>query len=296
MNVKVILNPYANRWRAQAQIGPVEAALRAARLDYDLTVTRAPHEGTAVAAAAARQGYDAIVAAGGDGTIGEVVNGLLQAAGDGPSLPFGIIPLGTANDFCRMAGLPLDLPGSVRVIAAGQTRQVDAGMVNGRYFINNSAAAMEPMVTLENIRMQRLSGELRYLVALARAIIKLKAWQMEVVWEGGSYTGPAYLLSVCNSPRTGGFTMAPGALLDDGLFDMVFAPQLPKRTVLAVLLRLLRGGRHIHHKDVVFERTPWLRVASTPGTPVHADGEIFTESATVVAYQILPRKVTLLVG
>ncbi|HQF70220.1 MAG TPA: diacylglycerol kinase family protein, partial [Promineifilum sp.] len=219
MRVKVILNPYANRWRAGAQAGATAEAFRAAGVDCDLVTTNAPRHGDALAEAAARGGYDAVVAAGGDGTINEVINGLLRAAGDGPTKPFGIVPLGTANDFNLMAGLPSVPAESVAVIARGQTRLIDAGQVNERFFINNSAAAMEPMVTLENIKMKRLSGEVRYIVALLRALAKLKPWQMSLAWDGGGYEGPAYLLSVCNSARTGGFMMAPGALLDDGLLD-----------------------------------------------------------------------------
>lgn len=293
MSVKVILNPYANRWNARERQPQVEAALQAAGVDYDLLVTAEPEDGIRLARTAVEEGATAVVAAGGDGTINEVINGVLQAAGDGPTVPFGIVPVGTANDFCRMAGLPLDLNESAQVIAAGKTRQIDAGTVNERFFINNSAVAMEPMVTIENIRMKRLSGEVRYAVALVKAIIKLKAWQMDIQWDGGSYKGPAYLLSVCNSPRTGGFTMAPGAEIDDGEFDIVFAPEVSKATVLNVLVKLTQG-RHIEHPKVTFARTTQLTLTSEPGTPVHADGEVFTESTTAVRYGILPGKVTLL--
>ncbi len=293
MRVRVILNPYANRWGAAAQAGATAAAFRAAGVDCDLVVTDGPRHGDRLAEEAARGDYDAVVAAGGDGTINEVVNGLLRAAGDGPTKPFGIVPLGTANDFNLMAGLPPTLAESVAVIAAGRTRYIDAGQVNDRYFINNSAAAMEPMVTLENIKMKRLSGEVRYIVALLRALAKLKPWQMTLAWDGGGYEGPAYLLSVCNSARTGGFMMAPGALLDDGRLDMVFAPQVSKRQVVAILLKLMRG-EHIHHPAVTFRRVTAIDVTSRPGTPLHSDGEIFAEAAETVRYRVLPGKVRLL--
>lgn len=293
MRVKVILNPYANRWGAQAQATATADAFRAAGVACDLMITELPGQGTPLAAAAARAGYDAVVAAGGDGTLNEVINGLISAAGDGPTVPFGIVPLGTANDFNLMAGLPDNIEAAVAVIAAGRTRRIDAGQVNDRYFINNSAAAMEPMVTLENIKMKRLSGEIRYVVALLRALTKLKPWLMDLTWDGGGYAGPAYLLSVCNSPRTGGFTMAPGAKLDDGLLDMVFAPQVSKGAVIAILLKLMKG-EHIHHPAVTFRRVTAIDLTSTPGTPLHSDGELFTESATTVSYRVLPGKVTLL--
>ena len=293
MRVKVILNPYANRWGARAQATATADAFRAAGVACDLTVTESPGQGTPLAAAAAHAGYDAVVAAGGDGTINEIINGLISAAGDGPTVPFGIVPLGTANDFNLMAGLPDGLEAAVAVIAAGRTRRIDAGQVNDRFFINNSAAAMEPMVTMENIKMKRLSGEIRYVVALLRALTKLKPWRMNLTWDGGGYDGPAYLLSVCNSPRTGGFTMAPGAVIDDGLLDMVFAPQVSKGTVIAILLKLMKG-EHIHHPAVTFRRVTAIDLTSTPGTPLHSDGELFAESAATVSYRVLPGKVRLL--
>ncbi|MBX7254662.1 MAG: diacylglycerol kinase family lipid kinase [Candidatus Promineofilum sp.] len=293
MRVKVILNPYANRWRAREQAPATEAAFRAAGVACDLVATDGPRHGDILAEEAARGDYDAVVAAGGDGTINEVINGLLRAAGDGPTKPFGIVPLGTANDFNLMAGLPPTLAESVAVIARGQTRPIDAGQVNERFFINNSAAAMEPMVTLENIKMKRLSGEVRYIVALLRALAKLKPWQMSLTWDGGGYEGPAYLLSVCNSARTGGFMMAPGALLDDGFLDMVFAPQVSKGQVINILLKLMRG-EHIHHPAVTFQRVTAIDVISRPGTPLHSDGEIFAEAAEVVRYRVLPGRVRLL--
>ena len=293
MRVKVILNPYANRWGAKARAGDTAAAFRAAGVECDLVITDTVRQGTPIAEAAARDGFDAVVAAGGDGTINEVINGLIRAAGDGPTVPFGIVPLGTANDFNLMAGLPNTIEASVGVIAAGKTRRIDAGQVNDRFFINNSAAAMEPMVTLENIKMTWLSGEIRYIVALLRALVKLKPWQMKLAWDGGGYEGPAYLLSVCNSPRTGGFMMAPGAELDDGLLDMVFAPQVSKGAVISILLKLMRG-EHVHHPAVTFRRVTAIDLTSVPGTPLHSDGEIFTESAEKVIYRVLPGKVTLL--
>ena len=293
MRTKIILNPYSNRWRAQERIPEVEQALAEAKLDYELVVTKKPFEGTALAETAVADGFDAVVAAGGDGTINEVINGLLRATPDGPTIPFGILPLGTANDFNMMAGLPDTTAAAAQVIAQGKTRQIDAGQVNGRFFINNSGLAMEPMVTIENIRMKRLSGEIRYIVALLKVIAKMKAWNMQVEWDDGRYDGPVYLLSVCNSPRTGGFQMAPGAEIDDGLFDIVLAPEVPKRTLLLLLVRLMQGT-HVNHDVVTFTRTASLTVSSDPGTPAHSDGEVFTESTANVEYRILPGKVTLL--
>jgi len=297
MKVKIILNPYANRWGAKNKIEAVEAACTAVSLNADLAVTDKPGMGIDLAYDAARAGYDAVIAAGGDGTISEVVNGLIRANPDGPTVPLGIIPIGSANDFAKMVDLPADIAGAAQVIAAGRTRLIDAGEIRLQdrvhYFINNSAVAMEPMITLEHIKITRISGELRYYVALLKGIVKLKAWQMHLAWEGGGYEGPSYLLSVCNSARTGGFMMAPGALVDDGQFDFVFAPEVSKAKVVAILLRLLQGT-HVDHPQVTFGRTDRLTIVSEPGTPIHADGEIIGTAETAVAYQILPGKISLL--
>ena len=153
---------------------------------------------------------------------------------------------------------------------------------------------MEPMVTIENLQMTRLRGNLRYVIAVIRALTKLKAWHMRVSWEGGDYEGPLYLMSVCNSPRTGGiFNMAPQARMDDGLLDYVFAPEIPKLTVVSLLPKLIKGT-HIHHPKVTFGKSSWLKAESAPGTPIHADGEVLGESVKKVTYEILPGKITLL--
>jgi len=302
VKVKIILNPYANRWAAGASGEAVSAAFSAVGLEHELTATQGPGEATELAIRASMDGFDVVVAAGGDGTISEVVGGLIQVTPRlGQTLPLGIMPIGTANDFSDMLQIPREMLAAAKIVAAAKTRQIDVGQVGplgeptfpAQSFNNNSAVAMEPMVTLENIKMKRLSGELRYVVALVRALVKLKAWQMRITWDDGSYEGPTYLLSVCNGPRTGGFYMAPEAKMDDGLLDFVLAPEVPKRTVLAILGRLLRGT-HLEHPDVISGRTRKLDIESEPGTPVHADGEIVAEAASGVSYQLNPGKLTLL--
>jgi diacylglycerol kinase family enzyme len=117
---------------------------------------------------------------------------------------------------------------------------------------------------------------------------------MEIHWDGGCFEAPTYLLSVANSPRTGGlFNVAPNASLDDGLFDIVFAPEMPKLEVLTILPRLFRGS-HINHSKITTVRTTRLWMRSEPATPMHVDGELVTDSAKVVNYQVLPGKISLL--
>lgn len=307
MKVLVILNPHANHHQADKRSTALESALTEAGLEYEIVITRV--RGDARRLAASASGYDAVVAAGGDGTVNDVVNGLLASAGEGPSQPLGILPLGTGNDFSDMTGLPRDLKAAARIIADGNVRLVDAGSVfykNGdtnrstpnrwhsRYFDNSCGVAMEPMVAVEVEKMTHLSGNIRYVVGMIRGVLKLKAWHMQIHWDGGCIKAPTYLLSVANSPRTGGlFTVAPHASMDDGMFDVVFAPEMPKLEVLTILPRLFKGS-HINHEKVISVRTTRLWLRSEPGTPMHVDGELLTKSARVINYQMLPGRIALL--
>ncbi len=292
MKVKVILNPYANRWKAQQRNNELKSALGIAGFAYDLVFTEAPQHGIELAKTAVSEGYDAVIAAGGDGTISEVVNGLLRAAGDGDALPLGILPMGSANDFSDLLGLPRDLTAAAQLIAAGNTRKLDAGRVNDHFFLNNSAVGMEPMVTIKSQKIKHISGNMRYMAALARTLVRLRSWRMKIKWDDGSYEGDGILLSMCNGPRTGGFPMAPGAELNDGLLDFVFAPKMPKITLVNVLRRLMKGS-HITHPLITFARTTRLTIESEPGLPLHADGEILGTDINSITFQVLPSKITL---
>ena len=292
MNVKVILNPYANRWRAQQRNTELKSALESAGFAYDLISTEAPKQAIALAETAVSEGYDAAVAAGGDGTISEVANGLLRAAGEDDPLPLGILPMGSANDFSKLLGLPHDLTAAARLIAAGKTRILDVGRVNTHFFLNNSAVGMEPMVTIESQKIKHIYGSMRYLVALLRTLLRLRSWQMKIKWDDGSYEGDGILLSMCNGPRTGGFPMAPGAELDDGVLDFVLAPDMPKRKLVNVLLKLMKGT-HVDHPLIIFARTTRLTIESKLGLPLHADGEILGTAVRFINYQTLPAKLAV---
>jgi diacylglycerol kinase (ATP) len=317
---RVIFNPHAGRFKSGEILPAIRSALDAANLQYDLVTPALKGQAKQVAMEAAATGYDTVVAAGGDGTVNEVLNGLIVAAENGPTCPLGILPLGTGNDFSDIAGIPRDLVSAAEAIKYGRTRQVDAGWVSyierngsdgdiklepgpdpgqelwkGFYFGNNCAVAMEPLVTLYSNQMNCLSGNFRYFAAMIKGFLKLKAWHMAISWDSRRLEGPTYLLSVANSPRTGGlFTIAPDALMDDGLFDVVLAPEMPKRQALTILPRFFKGT-HVHHPKISIFRTRRLVVKSQPGTPIHADGEFITGLAQTVVFQILPGKIMLLV-
>lgn len=292
---KIIVNPYAGRWKAKAAVPEIERACREIGLDYHLVMTQGPGHGSELAHEAALAGFSPIVSAGGDGSINEVLNGLMSAAGSGVAGPLGIIPLGSADDFADMLGLEKGVEAACRVIQAGHTRTVDVGLVNGRYFDNNSAVGLEPVVTITQAAMKRVKGTPRYVLAALKAILGHRPWRMRLVWDDGAYEGPVTLVSVGNGRRTGGaFWMTPRAELDDGYLDFVFAGKLGRLRLLR-LLPTTFDGSHIKRPEVTYVRATRLTIACDPPTPIQADGEVFELAATRVEYTILPGRLRVIV-
>nr|HID13380.1 diacylglycerol kinase family lipid kinase [Anaerolineae bacterium] len=292
---KIIVNPYAGRWKAKAAIPDIERACRKIGLDYELVVTEGPNHGIELAREAALAGFSPIVSAGGDGSISEVVNGLMQAAGDGVAGPLGVIPLGSADDFADMLGMEKEVEAACRVIMAGHTRIIDVGCVNGRYFDNNSAVGLEPMVTITQAAMERVKGTPRYILAALKTILSHRPWHMRLAWDDGEYEGPTTLVSVGNTRRTGGaFWMTPRAEVDDGYLDFIFAGGVGRLKLLR-LLPTTFDGSHIERPEVTYLRTTRLTIECDPPTPIQADGELFELSATHIEYTILPGRLRVIV-
>ena len=292
---KIIVNPYAGRWKAQAAIPDISQACQALDLDHELVITDGPGHGTDLAREAAMAGFSPIVAAGGDGTISEVVNGLMQATTTGDVGPLGVIPLGSADDFADMLGMDKEVGPACQTILVGHTRLIDLGCVNGRFFDNNSAIGLEPMVTITERAMKRIKGTPRYILAAVKTILGHKPWRARLVWDGGEYEGPITLVSVGNNRRTGGaFWMTPRAEPDDGYLDFVFAGKVGRLRLMR-LLPTTFDGSHVDQPEIVYERTTRLTIECAPPTPIQADGELFELSATNIEYTTLPGQLQVIV-
>jgi len=299
MTAKVILNPYAARWKARERWPEAEAALKAAGVDFEFVVSERRGHITELAARAVRDGFSPIIAAGGDGTIGEAVNGLAQAAKSPKQLlgPFGVLPLGTANDLVANLGLPRDLGEAAKIIAAGHTRRMDVGRVNDLYFANNAAIGLEPTVTVIQQEMVWAKGVMRYLLAALTAIARKPEWKVEIEWDGGKYSGLATLVTVGNGPRTGGlFFMAPHADLFDGKLTFVHAYRRTRLQMLGILPKTMKPGQgsYVELDDVHEIHTPWLKVHADHPTPAHADGELFTRAIQDLEYRVEPGRLQML--
>ena len=303
MTTKIILNPYAGRWKGLQKRVEIERVMKSLGVDFELVMTESPLHGTDLAYQAVKNGFSPIISAGGDGSYSEVMNGIVLAAqetGADPT-PLGLLPLGTANDLMVNLHLPTDILAAAKVIASGYTRRIDLGEVSAwdisrtkkikRYFDNNSAIGLEPTVTLIQQRISWLRGSIRYLLATLIAVAKNPKWKMHLEWDSGNYDGPASLVTVGNNPLTGGvFYMAPHADPYDGVLDCVYGFIPSRFQILQVLPRTMKPGlgNYVDHPSVHETKLSWLKIHTDPPTPLHADGEIQFESTQDMEYHILP--------
>jgi len=292
VTAKVILNPYSNRWNAQKRWPVAERALRAAGIEFELAISEHPGHIAQITQQALSDGFSPLIAAGGDGTIGEVVNALVQATNHGfPLVPLGILPLGTANDLAYALQIPVELDQAATVISNGKIGFVDLGKVNNLYFANNSALCLEPYITVIQSKIGWIKGVARYLLAAVHGILDKPAWKAHLEWESGSFDGPISLVYIGNGPRSGGvFYMAPHADPFDGKLTVVFAYRPTRLGMFTLLPKVMRpgAGSYVESPGIREFTTSWLKVHLTNPSPAHIDGEVFTTSIIDLEYHIFP--------
>lgn len=300
MTAKVILNPYSNRWNSKARWPETEAALKASGMEFELAVSE--HKGHVIdlVEQAARDGFSPIIVSGGDGTIGDAVNGMARAAksADESLGPLGIMPTGSANDLVYNLGIPVDLIEAAKVIRAGKTRSIDLGKCNDSYFANNSAAGLEPYVTIKHEKIQNIKGIARYLLAAVQAIMERPKWQANINWDGGEYNGPLTLVTVGNGPRTGGlFFMAPHADLADGKLTLAFGYRGTRLGMFMALPRAMKAGQGSYVEMDGMREVHCTRVSIhlDHPSPAHTDGELFPKFVQDLEYSIQPGRLKILV-
>lgn len=295
--IKVILNPSAGHWSAGQMADQVEGRLRAAGLDCELVQTEYPGHAMELAHEVQRNGQGLVIAAGGDGTVNEVVNGLARGVnvenGDVVG-PLGIIPMGTGNDLAEMSGIPLELAAACQRISQGQLQLIDIARVNDRYFDNSCGIGFEAQVAIEVAHLKRLRGYLAYLVAVFRAMWRFPQPAVRVRWDEGEMEQEMLLVSVGNSRRAGGgFYLTPEARLDDGLLDFIYADAMNRLDILRLLPKVMKGT-HVTEPTVHMGRTRRLVIESEHPLPVHADGELISEGTHQVKIEVLPSRLRLI--
>jgi len=264
----------------------------------EVRVTRHAGEAETLARKAIRAGCDYLIAAGGDGTLNEVINGIAT-----PSPPsdvcVGIVPLGTANDFARSMGLMGDIDATIDILRTKTTARIDLVSMNSertRYFVNTSAGGFSGIVDEKLTPEIKLAwGPLAYLRSAAAALPELHAYRTTVTFDDAeSLVTDVYNVIVANGQFVaGGLPIAPQADPSDGLLDAVLIPKRPAAE-MALLAAEMLLGKHLTSDGVIFRRAKKISVQSQPGMWFNADGELVGNEPII--FQILPRALDFVIN
>ncbi len=294
----VIFNPQANRGTAARLLPELEHCL-ASHGKFDLVQTTRQGEAVDLAARALEQGCKMIVAAGGDGTVNEIVNGCLTHEGPGDQTVLGIIPIGSGNDLAWTIGLPTDPEAACARVFEGERREIDIGRVTdeggrSRYFCNGVGIGFDATVAREVHKIKWAGGFTKYLIGLARTfVIYYKAPQTTIRYDGKEIDDDIMMLSVSNGRRHGGgFYITPDAILDDGRLDLCIVRRVSRLGILQLIPKFLKAT-HVDDGRVQMDRGQRVHVDVPDGLAAHVDGEIFAVAARELDIEVLPRRLTV---
>lgn len=268
----------------------------------EFQVTREPGHAIALAHAAAEAGFQTVAAAGGDGTVHEVANGILRAGR--PEICFGVLPIGSGNDYARVLGVPFDPRQMVARVLSQDSWSVDVGEIvaeggqRQRYFVNTAGFVMSGAVTWEARRIRQLRGLWLYGLATLRALCRhFRAAPTRLSLDQCEIVQPTLYLAVAiGRAEGGGFVVAPQAELDDGWFDYLHAGPMSRWQALGYLPRMLIGNLPNDDPRIRRGRCQEVTLASSEPLMAHVDGELFaTPSAPARHFEIrlLPRRLRI---
>ena len=268
--------------------------LESAGYETSCHATRGEHDATEAAEQAVARGYDVIIAAGGDGTIYEVINGMAEKK-HRPAL--GIIPCGTTNDFARAVGVPKSISRACKIIAAGNRKRIDLGRINHRYFINIAGGGSLTELTYEvPSKLKTLIGQLAYYMKGLEKLPSLSPTHMRLETRDGVVIDEEIMLFlIANSNSVGGFDrLAPQADISDGKLDCIVLKKANLPDIIRLATLAVRG-EHIHDPHVLYFQTDYLKAVSLGKEKVqlNLDGELGGQLPCVC--QALPGHIELFV-
>jgi len=287
----LIVNPAAAGGRVGKNWPRLCNRLKELGLDLPFSSTEAPGHATQLAAEAAAQGADVVVAVGGDGTICEVVEGL-HAAGRGA---LGILPLGTGNDAARTLGLPLKLEPAVRVLLAGHRRRVDLVKAGDHVVLNAIGVGLLGAINLNSTEIKFVRGIGAYLVAAVGTLFRYRCPHIVLESDQFRYDGPMTILAIGNGPTTGGgFRLCPNAVPDDGELDATLVSQTTVPTRLGAMVDAIRGtlARKPFTQEIRFTR---MVLKIDERQPWHWDGNPSYLEPPGITFEVLPKALEVVV-
>ena len=278
----VILNPAAKSERAVGFSSRVEDLAAASSV---VRLTAGPGEARALAEAAVGEGFEQVIAAGGDGTINEVVNGLA-----GSNVPLGVLPLGSMNVFAIQLGLPKDLRECWEVIQSGHVREIDLARANGHAFVQMGGVGLDAQALQATSRdSKRNFGPLSYVLAAAQIAARKPPC---LLVSHGSETVEGSLALIGNGRYYGGpFPVFPKARMDDGLLDVLVFKNLSYFDIVRYMQGVL-FGTHVSMEDVTYFTAACVTVTSDEPVPAEVDGEVIGQ--VPVTFDLHPRRLRVL--
>ncbi len=296
----LIANLQAGRGKVAAALPGVERVLREAGLDYRIVRTTHPGHATEAARAALRDGERFLVAVGGDGTVHEVVNGMIEAGRPvAPDAVLGVVAAGSGCDFVKSFGRPGDAVASAGHLAGDRVQAIDVGTVTcagqdqPRYFVNIAEAGLGGAVVARTAgltRAGRLLGGAKYAAGFWLTLPRFRPAPVRLDADGHAYAWRAFNVVVANCRfYGGGMQISPNSDPGDGLLDVLVMTG-PKSDSFTTLPKVYRGA-HLPHRHIAELRAGQLRVAADPPFPVEADGEIL--GSTPASFGIIPGVIRL---
>ena len=306
----VIYNPIAGRGRVQKHWPEVERALIDAGVEFDVVATSAPLEAVTLAIKAPEK-YSAVVAVGGDGTVHEVVNGLMLASNEGETIALGVIPLGNGDDFAKVippetsiGGKVFDWRVAVNKIAKGKTKLFDVGRLTNspsdndpQYFMNGMDIGFGAQAALNFIKIPSfLTGMAAYLAAIMKTLIDYRIPKVTIqIDDQAPFEQSTTMTAVTNGRCFGsGFWVCPNAIVDDGLLNVMVADGIGRAKILKLIPKIMKGT---HVNEPILKNFLAKRVVFKSREPfvVEADGEVPYPHTAHLEVQVLERKLRVII-
>ncbi|RJP49419.1 MAG: diacylglycerol kinase family lipid kinase [Anaerolineaceae bacterium] len=303
--VKLVLNPMADMGRAWKTANDLRPIAQEFQGELTWSGTVYPTHAIDLARQAAEEGYDMVVAMGGDGTVHEVMNGLMQVpASKRPVM--GVVPIGSGNDFAYSVGITQKADRALaHALKAEVIKPVDIGLMtdeHGRkeYFDNTLGIGFDAVVTIRSHKLPIVKGFLMYLTAVIQTILlNHDPAKLQIETEKGKWETSAMMVTLCNGPREGGgFMLSPESKNDDGAMEFVIVNKV-SRTMMFRLVPEFMKGTHMRFKQVSMGEYKKFSLASDHPLYIHADGEIYTSFGSnlkKVDFEILPQALNVVHG
>lgn len=268
---RIIYNPTSGREVFKKELATVLERFEVAGYETSAHATTKAGDATKAAKIAVERGYDVIVAAGGDGTINEVINGIAEQ----PNRPkLGIIPVGTTNDFARALNIPRNISKAVEVILNEITMPLDIGKVNDQYFMNIAGGGKLTELTYEvPSKLKTMIGQLAYYMKGIEMLPSIKPIRATIEYDGNVIEDEIMLFLVANTNSVGGFEkLAPDSSLDDGYFSLLILRKSNLADFIRIVTLALRGA-HLEDKLVIYKKAKHIKVTADEKMQLNMDGE-----------------------